>query len=122
MVLFAYGAEAGELRLPSSAASITVTADPDLYLVADYSNILLFDRHDASMTPMATIGATRPNVPTGLAYDSRRHRLFIANYLSNNVLVATVDLLAKIVTVEQEFATDQAISPENVSVDPDTGM
>jgi hypothetical protein len=92
-----------------------------LFLIADYSNVLLFDRRYGTVATMAVVGASRPNVPTGLAYDGQRQRLFIANYLSNNVLVARVDLPTKTIVVEQEFASDQAISPENVSVDPDSG-
>jgi hypothetical protein len=121
VILGASVGRASQLQLPSSAVSITATPEPDLYLIADYSHILLFDKHDGSITRMSIVGATRRNVPAGLAYDSRRNRLFIANYLSNNILVAIVDLPAKTITVEEEFAADQVISPENVSTDPDTG-
>ena len=124
VIAMIFGASAGrasQLQLSSSAVSITATPEPDLYLIADYSKILLFDKHHGSITPMAIVGATRRNVPTGLAYDSQRNRLFIANYLSNNILVAIVDLPAKTITVEEEFAADQVISRKNISIDPDTG-
>ena len=124
VIAMIFGASAGrasQLQLSSSAVSITATPEPDLYLIADYSKILLFDKQHGSITPMAIVGATRRNVPTGLAYDRQRNRLFIANYLSNNILIAIVDLPAKTITVEEEFAADQVISPENISIDPDTG-
>jgi hypothetical protein len=81
VIAMIFGASAGrasQLQLSSSAVSITATPERDLYLIADYSKILLFDKHHGSITPMAIVGATRRNVPTGLAYDSQRNRLFIA--------------------------------------------
>ena len=41
--------------------------------------------------------------------------------ISPTILIASVDLPAKTIIVEEEFAADQAISPENISIDPDTG-
>jgi len=101
--------------------SITATPERDLYLIADYSKILLFDKHHGSITPMAIVGATRRNVPTGLAYDSQRNRLFIANYLSNNILIAIVDLPAKTITVDRAaaaFIERATISKGNGAMSP----
>jgi hypothetical protein len=78
MIFGASAGRASQLQLYSSAVWITTTSEPDLYLIADYSKILLFDKHHGIITPMAIVGATRRNVPTGLAYDSQRNRLFIA--------------------------------------------
>jgi hypothetical protein len=44
------------LQLSSSAVSITATSEPDLYLIADYSNILLFDKYHGSIARMAIVG------------------------------------------------------------------
>jgi hypothetical protein len=51
VIAMIFGASAGrtsQLQLSSSAVSITATPEPDWYLIADYSKILLFDKHDGS--------------------------------------------------------------------------
>jgi hypothetical protein len=62
MILGAFAGRASQLQFSSSAVSIAATPEPDLYLIADYSKILLFDKYHSSITRMAIVGATRRNV------------------------------------------------------------
>jgi hypothetical protein len=70
---------------------------PDIYLIANYSTLFVFDRRQATLVPLTleepaggSAGGAAPGNwnPTGLACVERSGRVYIANYESNDVLQA----------------------------------
>lgn len=58
-------------------------------------------------------------VPAGVYWHNQRQRLFVANYLGNNILVFKLNQSGNTVLLESVISTEHTISPENVYVSED---
>ena len=102
--------------LPVSAASL----NNKTLLIVNYHNVSSLNIETGEVTQL-TADLTRLRstkfVPTGVAVGPRSSRIFIANYLGNNILVGR--LTGDHLVFEKELAGEGVTSPENVAVAKD---
>jgi hypothetical protein len=107
------------LDLPVSAA---LMADHETLLIANYRDIVSLNIHSGKLTTItADLGRlnNKKYVPTGIALGQRSGRVFVANYLANDILIGHID--GDRIFFEQELAGDGLVSPENVATTADEG-
>jgi hypothetical protein len=106
-----------DLDLPVSAAPM---ADHETLLIANYHNVLSLNIRSGKATTLnADLGklSNHKYVPTGIALGQRTGRVFLANYLANNILIGHIDVDR--IVFDQALAGDGLVSPENVAVTAD---
>ncbi|MGN8549060.1 hypothetical protein ACQPTN_32065 [Bradyrhizobium sp. 13971] len=102
-----------QLGLPVSLANV---GDGD-YLIADYQHVFLFNRQTNRLAELQIdMGESKSKfVPTSFAAD--HDRIFIANYLGNNILIARLDKPSRTLRITGQIGDDKTISPEGVAFD-----
>lgn len=94
-----------------------VHVDGRRFLVCNYGQIGLADIEKNTLSILEPPDAVKSKwFPTGLFYDKRSKKLYVANYKGNNGLVFTI-LDEKKLQLEHEFTGIEG--PEGVSVSPD---
>ena len=93
----------------------------DDFVLANYSEVALFN---TSTGTIDKIDVDNPEivkefVPTSLAIDRAHGKLLIANYLSNNVIVASLDIAKRRLRLERLIGDEHTISPEGVAISGD---
>jgi DNA-binding beta-propeller fold protein YncE len=91
------------------------------YVLANYSNVALFDK---STGIIDNIEVENPElvktfVPTSFAVDYVHDKILIANYTSNNVIVASLDKARLKIHFDRLIGDEQTVSPEGVAVSGD---
>ena len=106
-------AEISQISMPVGISSI---GDHN-YLIADYAHVFLFNRISHSLKLLhIDMGASQSKfVPTAIAVDAKNDRLFIANYLGNNVLIGRLDKARNTLRIIGEIGDANTISPEGVA-------
>ena len=91
--------------------------------LVDYAHLYCLELDSGSLKPAAPIleRDRQPPmwVPTGLAYDNARQRLFVANYLGNQVYEGMLDCDRGVFSIVAGIASRDTISPENVALSND---
>lgn len=99
-----------------AAASIS----PDTLLIANYKNLVALDiRTGATVELTADLGRLedRRFIPTGIAIGPKSGKVYLANYLANNILVGRI--AAKTVSFDRAIVGDGLVSPENIAISTD---
>lgn len=99
-----------------SAAAI----NDDTLLLANYHNVQSLDIHTGAGTILkADLDQLddRRFIPTGIIIGPKSGKVFVANYLANNVLIG--HLRGNAISFDEKIVGDGLISPENISVSPD---
>lgn len=104
------------LENPGMLVSIVQITD-NLYLIANYRDILLLNNETNHVSIMQTEIAEGSYCPTGLFY--KNDQLYVANYLANNILVFTIDISNHKLNLLYEIKNNHTIGPENVAVNDD---
>jgi hypothetical protein len=91
------------------------------YVLANYDDVALFDKSTGTIT---RINIDNPEfvkefVPTSFAADPVRGELLIANYLANNVIVATLDKTNRKLHFDRLIGDENTVSPEGVAASGD---
>lgn len=102
-------------NLPVAIAEVA----PGKFVVANYQDVFLFhsDSNEISITTVNMNGFVGKFVPTNFAFVPGTNRLFIANYLGNDILETTFDLARNEITVLGRIRDEKTISPEGVAFD-----
>ena len=102
----------------SLPVAITEVA-PRKFLLANYQNIFLFDvnTNRISVVNVKMNGIEAKFVPTNFAFFPENGRLFIANYLGNDILEANFDLKEGEITILGRIRDEKTLSPEGVAFD-----
>jgi DNA-binding beta-propeller fold protein YncE len=100
-----------------SAASMT---DRETLLITTYQSIFSLNVKTgrvATLKPDLSKITNKKYVPTGIAIGPRTGKIFVANYLANNILVG--HLFEDNVIFDQELGGEGVVSPENVTTTAD---
>jgi len=89
-------------------------------LIATYHEILSLNVRTGQLSKLdADLGnlTHKAYVPTGIAVGHETGRVFVANYLANNILIGHI--IGNRITFDQELTGDALVSPENVATTSD---
>lgn len=103
--------------MPVSAA---LMPDRHTLLITTYQNIIALDTITGSLhtlTPDLNSLDNQKYVPTGISVGAHSGRIFVANYLANDVLIG--HLVNDRIIFDKELTGDRLISPENVATTND---
>ena len=91
----------------------------NLYLLANYREIFLFDRASGELFKMTPVNLSSLYNPTGLFFHKNLNLLFVANYKGNNILLFEVDPENKTLEYISEIREQSLVGPENIWVTED---
>ncbi len=93
----------------------------DDYVLADYIDVFLFEKSTGTINKVHFDNpeSVKKFVPTSFAVDPVRGELLIANYLANNVIVASLDKTNRQLHFDRLIGDERTISPEGVAVSGD---
>lgn len=86
-------------------------------LMANYSNIFLFDQNSEELSILKVNMKGRIYAPTAVAVHG--DKIFIANYTGNNILEVKLDEKLKLLTIVNDITSSTTISPEGVAIASD---
>ncbi|MEX5219330.1 MAG: hypothetical protein NW701_15995 [Nitrospira sp.] len=113
----------GGLNVPAVAPY-----NEELFFIANFQTIALFDTREGIITPLEIAGASGNLAreagfqPTGLFYDAEKNHLFVANYLRNNVMVFRVLYDTARLQLLQVLKHESLVSPEALWLDQKSGI
>ncbi len=88
--------------------------------LVDYANLYCLDTETASIRLVSRPhGLTGQWVPTGVTFDQKTRRLYVANYTGNNILEGSLDCAKGEFSVTSVISSPESISPENVALSAD---
>lgn len=102
--------------------------DSKYLAVADYSRLYCFDtgadalRVVAPPPGLANAGNSIQWMPTGVFYSRSLDRLYIANYLGNDILEGSIDCARGAFSLISKIQSAQTGGPENVALSADGGL
>lgn len=90
---------------------------PGVFLIADYKSVYKFDSTDGELTKLEIVisGFETKFVPTAFA-SHPDGRIFLANYLGNNVLQGEIDESESKLVFNKQIGDSRTLSPEGVDV------
>ncbi len=93
----------------------------DDYVLANYLDVVLFDKSTGAINKIDVDNPefVKKFVPTSFAVDPVRGKLLIANYLANNVIIASLDKTKRKLHFDRLIGDERTVSPEGVAISGD---